>query len=261
MQEETVVFVSEMLEAERVRRGTRKGRRSLGCFDQAVLILRWFLDATRVHQLAADNLISVKTAYRYLHEGIDVLAARAPDLREVLQTAKESGLSHVNLDGVVIPTDRVRTPGPKGADLWWSGKHKHHGGNVQVVSAPDGWPLWTSDVRPGREHDMTCARKHGVVDALTEVGDTLICLADLGYEGAADMLRVPIKKAPGQRLTDDQKTYNKLLRGVRSIGERANALLIVRFKALRRVSLDPYRIGAITAASLVLLHHENGRTL
>jgi hypothetical protein len=95
------------------------------------------------------------------------------------------------LDGVVIPTDRVRTPGPKGADLWWSGKHKHHGGNVQVVSAPDGWPLWTSDVRPGREHDMTCARKHGLVDALTEVRDTLICLADRGYEGAADMLRVP----------------------------------------------------------------------
>ena len=98
----------------------------------------------------------------------------------------------------------------------WSGKHKHHGGNVQVVSAPDGWPPWTSDVRPGREHDMTCAHKHGVVDALTEVRDTLICLADLGYEGAADMLRVPIKKAPGQRLTDDQKTYNKLLRSVRS---------------------------------------------
>jgi hypothetical protein len=49
------------------------------------------------------------------------------------------------------------------------------------------------------------------------------------------------------------------VRGVRGIGNRANALLIVRFKALRRVSLAPYRIGA-TVAALVLLHHESDGT-
>jgi hypothetical protein len=48
---------------------------------------------------------------------------------------------------------------------------------------------------------------------------------------------------------------------VRGIGERANALLVMRFTALRRVSLYPWRIGAIIAAALVLLHHENNRTL
>ena len=223
--------------------------------------MRWFLDGTRISQLAADNAISPKTVYRYLHEGIDLLAAHAPDLAEVLERAKAAGLSHVNLDGVVIRTDRVRAPGPHGADLWWSGKHKLHGGNVQVISAPDGWPLWTSEVRPGREHDMTCARTHGIIAALTQVRGVLAGLADLGYEGAADVLRVPVKKIKGRHLTADQKTYNKLLRGVRGIGERANALLIVRFKALRRVSLDPTRIGAITRAALVLLHHENDRTL
>jgi len=261
MRRETVLFVSGLLHAERRQRGTRKGRRALGCFAQAVLILRWFIDGTRIKQLAVDNAISVKTVYRYLHEGIDLLAAHAPNLHQALAVATETGLSHVNLDGVVIPTDRVKTPGPNNADLWWSGKHKHHGGNVQVISAPDGWPLWTSPVRPGREHDMTCARTHGVIDALATVRDTLISLADLGYEGAADVLRVPIKKINGRKLTDDQKTYNKLLRGVRGIGERANALLTVRFKALRRVSLDPWRIGPITAAALVLLHHENDRTI
>jgi hypothetical protein len=261
MRRETVLFLSSLLHAERRRRGTRRGRRALGCFAQAVLILRWFIDGTRIAQLATDNAISAKTVYRYLHEGIDVLAAHAPDLRQALAAARQAGLSHVNLDGVVIPTDRVKTPGPNNADLWWSGKHKHHGGNVQVISAPDGWPLWTSDVRPGREHDMTCARTHGVIEALAEVREYLAGLADLGYEGAADIVRVPIKKTKGKKLTDDQKTYNKLIRGIRGIGERANALLIMRFKALRRVSLDPYRIGAITAAALVLLHHENDRTI
>jgi hypothetical protein len=43
-------------------------------------------------------------------------------------------------------------------DLWWSGKHATHGGNIQVVTAPDGWPLWASSVRPGREHDTTAPR-------------------------------------------------------------------------------------------------------
>ncbi|MFF4774422.1 transposase family protein [Microtetraspora fusca] len=259
---ETVLFLAALLHAERRRRGTRRGRRTLGCFAQAVLILRWFLDATRIRQLAIDHGISRKTVYRYLHEGIDLLAAHAPDLRAVLDTATRAGLTHVNLDGIVIATDRVATPGPNGADLWWSGKHKHHGGNVQVISAPDGWPLWVSDVRPGREHDMTCARRHGVITALAAVRAGLPALADLGYEGAADVVRVPVKKKRHQcRLSDDQHTYNKLLRGLRGVGERANALLTVTFKALRRVSLDPWRIGKIAQAALVLLHQEHNWTL
>lgn len=36
-------------------------------------------------------------------------------------------------------------------------KHRHHGGNIQVVSAPDGRPLRTSGVRAGRVQDTTAA--------------------------------------------------------------------------------------------------------
>jgi hypothetical protein len=33
---------------------------------------------------------------------------------------------------------------------------------------PDGWPLWTSPVRPGREHDTTALRTHAeILPALT----------------------------------------------------------------------------------------------
>src|SRR5213082_858188 len=49
--DETVLFVSGLLAAERRRRGTRRGRRALGCYRQAVLILGWFLDGTRLAQL------------------------------------------------------------------------------------------------------------------------------------------------------------------------------------------------------------------
>jgi hypothetical protein len=37
--------------------------------------------------------------------------------------------------------------------------------------------------------------------------------------------------------------------------ERGNSLLKTTFKALRRVSLRPWRIGGITAAAFVLFHH------
>ena len=78
----------------------------------------------------------------------------------------------MHVDGTLIATDRCTVAGPttradrsgRRVDLWWSGKHKHHGGNIAVITAPDGWPLWTSPVRPGREHDTTALRAH--TDAL-----------------------------------------------------------------------------------------------
>src|SRR2546430_1503961 len=90
VREETVLFVSRLLHAERVRRGTRTGTRALSCFKQAVLVIRWFLDGTRVAQLAGDNAIGKSTAYTYLHEGIGVLAAHAPGLEAALPDEKKA---------------------------------------------------------------------------------------------------------------------------------------------------------------------------
>jgi hypothetical protein len=132
----TAEHLARLLHDQRIKAGTRKGRRAPGCFLQAVLVLRWFIDGTHLSQLARDNGLPASTAYRYLHEGLTVLAAGAPDLATTLQRAKTAGLTHLNLDGTLIRTDRVAAPGPNGADLGWSGKHKHHGGNVQVVSPP-----------------------------------------------------------------------------------------------------------------------------
>lgn len=78
--EDSVLFLSGLLHAERLRRGTRKGRRALGTYKQAVLVLRWFLEDTRMSALARDNAISLSTAYEYRDEGIAVLAARKPSL-------------------------------------------------------------------------------------------------------------------------------------------------------------------------------------
>ena len=261
--EDSVLFLSGLLDAERRRRGTRKDTRALTTYKQAVLVLRWFLEDARMSALARDNAISGSTAYDYRDEGIAVLAVRRPGLHGALLAAKAAGHTHVILDGTLIYTDRIHTPGPTaGVDLWWSGKHKHHGGNIQVVSAPDGWPLWTSDVRPGREHDTTAARADpALLQRISDWVDTgALALADLGYEGEADVFRIPVKKTAGTELTVDQQAYNAVHGALRCLGERANSLLKMTYKALRRYRGCPWRLGTIVAAALVLLHHENDRT-
>jgi hypothetical protein len=77
--------------------------------------------------------------------------------------------------------------------------------------------------------------------------ETVLTLAvaqiGLGYEGAADVVRVPIKKkADRPKLDYDQHTCNKLLRGLRVVSEWENSLLTATFKILRRVSLDLWRM-------------------
>jgi hypothetical protein len=114
----------------------------LSTLKQAVLVLRSFVDGTRMVQLAVDKGVSKSTAYDYLHEGIDVLAAGAPWLESALLAAKMAECKHISIDGTLIETDSCRAPGPtKGVDLWWSGTHANPGGSIQVVTAPDGWPL------------------------------------------------------------------------------------------------------------------------
>lgn len=154
-------------------------------------------------------------------------------------------------------------PGPTaGVDLWWSGKHRHHGGNIQIGSAPDGWPLWTSDVRPGREHDTTAARADPELleRVAAWVADQLPALADLGYEGEPEVFTIPIKKPHDHEPTADQQTYSAVHGALRCLGERANALLKTRFMALRRYRGCPWRIGQVVAAAVVLLHRQYHRT-
>lgn len=106
---------------------------------------------------------------------------------------------------------------------------------MQVIAAPDGWPPWVSPVRPGREHDTTRARAHGLVDATLGVPT----LTDLGYENVGPGFRHPVKKPKGGELTEPDQAFNVVIRGVHAVAGRANALLKVTFKALRRAGLDP----------------------
>jgi hypothetical protein len=259
---ELAQFLAMLLAAERRRRGTPRGSRALTCFGQAVAGLRWFRDRTTPDALARDHGISRATAYRYLDEVITVLAEQAPDLAEALERAKDEGFSHVILDGKVIPADRCKEPtvSVKGEviDLWYSGKAHIHGGNVQAVLAPGGFPLWVSDVEPGSVHDLTAARIHAL-PALYRAAADLPTLADLGYDGAGIGILIPVKQPAGaQDLDINTRTRNAIQRSLRCLGERGFALLNQRWRALQHITASPSKIGTIARAALVLTHFEHG---
>ena len=167
---ELILFVSGLLAERRREIGTRKGTRKLGCYRQALFALAWFRDKGDIPRLGAGSGLAQSTAYRYLDEVIDVLAACAPGLREALERALAEGTPYVILDGKIVDTDRCRekTLSRKGLviDLWFAGKTRDFGGNIQAVFYPGGrcgfltcsramsmtWP------RPGRMSWQCCGR-------------------------------------------------------------------------------------------------------
>jgi DDE superfamily endonuclease len=261
---ELVCELAKLLRAERRVRGTRKGTRLLTCFRQALLVLVWMRTKGEVAVVGAGFKVSRATAYRYRDEGVQVLAAQAPDLHEALVEVAEQGWSHVVLDGKLIRTDRCAetTESVKGDTInaWYSGKHRAPGGNVQAVIRPDGQPIFVSDVAPGHLHDLTVARDAGVIGALNWAAAELDLptLADSGYDGAGQGIKTPVKQpAGGQVLAPDNQAYNTLLRSTRCLSERGFALLVGRWRALQRVTVSPRRVGELAQAALVLTRIEN----
>jgi DDE superfamily endonuclease len=189
--------VTGWLARHRRRPGARPWQRVATVAAQVVLVLRWLRYRIDVHTLAAEAGISDATAYRYLHEGLDVIAAHAPDLQQVLADAHAAGTAFVSLDGTLVPTDRVTARAEAGHDLWYSGKHHRHGGSVQVLADPAGYPLWVSAVRPGSTHDLTAARELVLPALYPHAARGLPVLADKGYTGAGLGVHTPVKRPPG----------------------------------------------------------------
>ena len=81
------------------------------------------------------------------------------------------------MDGTLIPIDRIAADRP-----FYSGKHRKHGMNLQVIASPSGDILWVSGPLPGSVHDKKAEWIWGVLAELEAAG--LIVLADKGYQGS-----------------------------------------------------------------------------
>ena len=67
-----------------------------------------------------------------------------------------------------------------------------HAQNVQVIADAAGRLVWASAALPGSTHDLTAARTHGIIDALTSA--CVMTFADKGYQGARGSVRTPFKR-------------------------------------------------------------------
>lgn len=103
------------------------------------------------------------------------------------------------------------------------GKAHTHGGNVQAVTAPDGFPLWISPAEPGSVHDITAARTHALPALYHAAATGLPTLADPGYDGAGIGIHMPVKQpADGRDLDISTRTRNALQRSLRCLGARGS---------------------------------------
>jgi hypothetical protein len=234
----TLTFAAGMIRRHRKSIGSRW--RKLNPGQQALLVLAYLRKGETFAELAAGFGVGTTTAWRYVEEVIALLAARAPKLRKAVRDAKRAGYAYVVLDGTLIPIDRVAADRP-----FYSGKHKRHGMNLQVIASPDGDILWVSGALPGSVHDKKAEWVWGVLAELEAAG--LIVLADKGYQGAAHA-KLPYR---GKNKLESQKEANRAHAKLRSPGERANAQLKT-WRILRKLRCCPWRAGQLAKAIHVL---------
>ncbi|GLW22828.1 hypothetical protein Mame01_28710 [Microbispora amethystogenes] len=147
--------------AELIRARRRSRWRRLKPGQQALLVLAHLRNGGTYARLAAGFAIGTTTAWRYARESVDLLAALADDVQAAALRAAR--LAYAILDGTLIPIDRVADQKP-----YYSGKHKRHGVNVQVLADPAGRLVWASPALPGAVHDLTAARTVGLINAPTD---------------------------------------------------------------------------------------------
>jgi hypothetical protein len=107
--------------------------------------------------------------------------------------------------------------------------------------------------KPGSAHDITTPRRYALPALYPATAAGLPTLTDKGYTGAGIGIQVPLKATTTFPPTTALATPSS---PPRAPAERANALLKGTWRALRRSHLDLWRIGAVTAA-LVILHLQN----
>ena len=165
-----------LADALRQRRSAMGSRwRRLPAGEQALLVLAHLNKGETYTALAGGFGVGTTTVFRYVREGVDVLAAVAPTLDQALDVARRKAF--VILDGTLLSIDRVGMA--SGFDRgFYSGKHKRHGLNVQVIADPAGRLVWASPALPGTHHDLGAARAHGLIRlSAGEIRRLLVALA------------------------------------------------------------------------------------
>jgi hypothetical protein len=244
-----------LADALRARRRVLRSRwRRLDPGRQALLVVAYLRKGETYTDLAAGFGVGVSTAYRYIREGLTLLADLAPTLEQAMQAA--AGKAYVIIDGSLLRIDRVAMASKQDRP-YYSGKHKCHGVNVQVISDPAGRLIWVSPALPGARHDIAAAREHEILQAFQDA--QISALGDTGYQGAGPAVRIPQRRRRKDKTTGKyrplsagQKAVNTAHARMRGPGERANAEL-KSWKILRKIRSSPAHATTVVNAVQTLI--------
>jgi IS5 family transposase len=124
---------------------------------------------------------------------------------------------------------------------WYSGKKKRHVIKAEITVTAPGRIAGRSQSVPGRVHDMELRRRGPPLPANARI------YADSGYQGLQNehpTTEVPFKRSKGNRLTPDEREYNRALGSFRVGVEHA----IAKIKRFRMMS-DRFRYPRHTHSS------------
>ncbi|MFJ8511006.1 transposase family protein, partial [Streptomyces avermitilis] len=185
-------FLSARLREHRRGFGTRWRRLSAG--RQALFALAHLRNGRPYVQLAAGFGVGTSTAYRYVTEAVEVLAALAPTFAEAVRTA--SMKAFVLLDGTLLPIDRIAADRP-----FCSGKHKRHGMDVQIVAADYQAAFdWVEAEYPGRPGEQIPGLARFIAEGLPAISHR-------GCPFINSIAELPDRSHPARQVIEKHKAH------------------------------------------------------
>ncbi|MFB7294008.1 transposase family protein [Actinacidiphila glaucinigra] len=131
----------------------------------------------------------------------------------------------------------------------YSGKHRRHGVNLQVITDPQSEIVCISRALLGRTHDLTAARTHRIIATCGRLG--LPAGVDLAYLGAGGTFATPTRRPPCEEFTARQRSLNRVHTRLRYPVERGMATL-KRCRIFRHARCRPNRLSSAAKAILTL---------
>lgn len=213
--------------------------------DQILITLQYLREYRAYYQIGIDWKLSESAICRLVHKIENILIRSRkfslPGKKELLKTPiflpPPTGVSggqceqrEVVMDVMESPIERPK----KGQKTFYSGKQKEHTLKTQVIIDQKTLKIICLSYGKGKVHDFQLFKASGV-----KLEKSHLMIADKGYQGIAkihELSETPIKKKKGQKLTKEEKQYNRQLNRRRVVVEHVNR----RLKIFRILS-SPYR--------------------
>lgn len=200
--------------------------------DQVLMTLQYLREYRTQYHIAADWGVSESTVCRITQKIENILIRSGvfslPGKKQLYQKQTEEKV--VAMDVTESPIERPL----KNQKDYYSGKQKEHTLKTQIIVDLESKKIICLANGKGRVHDFNLFQNSGV-----RVGDAIKIIADKGYQGITkihQLSETPIKKKKGQKLSKEEKQYNKSLNSLRVVVEHVNRQL-----KIFRILSSPYR--------------------